>query len=127
MAEPNFDTEFLVDVLGEMLRRIDGTMLTARATEREHQRSKTTLQIPLHVGIGEFVNAVEEGRDFAVIFEEANHGFVESGELFVGLVTPRIMRRAAVEDIAAAVAALVLGNAFFIGKTEDPNHEFSVV
>ena len=118
MAEPNFDAEFLVDVLGEMLRRIDGTVLTARAAKREHQRGKTALQIAFDVGVGEFVNAFEEGCDFAVVFEKANHGFVESSELFVGFVTAWVVGRTTVENVAAAVAAFVIGNAFFVGKTE---------
>ena len=118
VTEPNFDTEFLVDVLGEMLRRIDGTMLTARAAKREHQRGKTTLQIAFDVGVGEFVNAFEKGRDFAVVFEEANHGFVESSELFVGFVTAWVVGRATVENVTTTVAAFVFGNAFFVGKTE---------
>ena len=118
MAEPNFYAEFLVDVFGKMLRRIDGTMLTARAAKREHQRGKTTLQIAFDVGVGEFVNAFEEGCDFAIVFEEANHGFVESSELFVGFVTAWVVGRATIENVAATVAAFIVGNACFVGKTE---------
>ena len=52
MANMHFYAKLLVDMLRKMLGRIYTAMLTARATETEHQRGKTSLDITVHVMIG---------------------------------------------------------------------------
>jgi hypothetical protein len=37
MTDAHLDTELLVDMLGQMLGRIDTAVLTSRTTETEHQ------------------------------------------------------------------------------------------
>ena len=43
---------FLSDAVGKMLSGIDGAMLSACATEREHQGSEASLEITLNMEIG---------------------------------------------------------------------------
>ena len=45
MAHAHLDAELLVDVLCQVLRTIDGTMLTARAAEGEHERREAALDV----------------------------------------------------------------------------------
>jgi len=37
MADAHLDTELLINMLGQMLGRIDAAMLTARTAETEHE------------------------------------------------------------------------------------------
>ena len=98
-------------------------MLPARAAEREHEVGEAALQIAAHVGIGEAIHAVEKYENFPIVFKELNHRLVAAREFFVRLVSPGVVRAAAVEHVAAAVAAFVLRNAFFITETEHAHHE----
>ena len=56
VADAHLDAELIMDVLSEMLGRVDRTVLTTRTAEREHQRGESTLDIPAHMGIGTFIN-----------------------------------------------------------------------
>lgn len=47
MAEPHFDAVFQVEMLGQVLRRIDGAILSACATECEHHRRETARYLVL--------------------------------------------------------------------------------
>ena len=62
MADADFDAIFLVEVLGQMLGGIDRAMLSAGASEGEHQVGESALQITLYVGIGQPIDTVEEGE-----------------------------------------------------------------
>ena len=123
------NAELLMDMFGQMLGAIDGTVLTAGAAEAEHEGGEAALQVAGYVGIGELVDAVEEGDDFAVVLVESDDGLVESCQFLVGLVAPGVVGAAAVEHVAAAVAALVFGYAFAIAEAEHLDHQraFSVV
>ena len=92
MADAHLDAELLVDMLGQVLGRVDGAVLTAGTAEGEHQRGEATLHITPHMGIGEFIDGVEEGEDLAVVLEESDDGLVEARELLIGLVTAGVVR-----------------------------------
>ena len=79
-----------------MLGTVHGTMLSARATEREHKVGETTLHIAFHVMFGEFVDWAKKFQDFAVVFQEANNRLVESRNLLIRFVTTRVVRAATV-------------------------------
>ena len=55
---------------------------------------------------------VEESEYFAVVFEEAYHIGVEACKGFVTLVFAGVVDSPAIENISAAVAGYVVGNAF---------------
>jgi hypothetical protein len=112
------NAELLMDMFGQMLGAIDGTVLTAGAAEAEHEGGEAALQVAGYVGIGELVDAVEEGDDFAVVLEESDDGLVESCQFLVGLVAPGVVGAATVEHISAAITTLILRNAFLIAETE---------
>ena len=69
--------------------------------------------------VGQPVNTFQEGQYLSIVFQKADDRFVKSSQLLVLLVTPWVMRRTAVKDVASTVAAFVLGNAFLIGEGED--------
>ena len=123
MADTHLYAELLVDMLGQMLGTVDGTVLTACATEREHQRREATLDIPLDMGVGQTIDAVEEGQDLAIVLEEADDRLVETSELLIGLVTTRVMGAAAIEHITTTIATLVLRNALAVAETINLDHQ----
>lgn len=123
VTDAYLDAKLLMDVLGQMLGGVDAAVLTAGAAEGEHQTGEATLDIATHMGIGELIDGVEEGEDLAVVLKEADDGFVESRQLLVRLITTGVVGGATVEHIAAAVAALVVGNALAIGEAEDLDHQ----
>ena len=92
VSQVNADSVFLVQMFCQMLGAIDRTMLTAGATEREHQVCEPTLQITLHMGICQTIDRVEERQDFPIIFQELDDGSIQARKLLIGLITSGIMR-----------------------------------
>ena len=52
VADAHFDAKLAVKVLRQMLGAVNTAVLSARATEGEHERGEAALDIALHVGIG---------------------------------------------------------------------------
>ena len=98
-------------------------MLTTRTAKREHQRREATLYISTHVSISQLIHGIEEGQNFSVVLQETDDGLVESCQLLIGLITAWVMRRTTIEDVATAIAGLVLRNTFSIRETEDTHHQ----
>ena len=116
MDYPHLHSEFLMDMLGEMLCGINTAMLTTGATKAEHQRSESSLDIATHMGIGQFIHRVEEGEYLSVVLKESDYRFVETGEFLVWLISPGVVRTSAVEYISATIARGVVGYALAIGE-----------
>ena len=104
VTDAHLNAELLVDMLGQMLRAIYRTVLTARTAKREHQRRKATLDIAAHVGVGQFIDAVQERQYLSVVLQESDDRLVQSRQLLIRLITARIVRRTAVEHVTATVA-----------------------
>ena len=69
MDYPHLHSEFLMDMLAEMLCGINTAMLTAGATKAEHQRGESSLDVATHMSICQFIHRVEEGEYLSVILE----------------------------------------------------------
>ena len=104
MAEVNFYAELLVDMFCHMLGTIDGTMTTACAAEGYLQMSEASLDISSDMEINEFIDAVEEGEDFTILFKEVYDGLVKSCKGLIFVVTTRVVGASAVEYITATIA-----------------------
>ena len=126
MADAHLDAELLVDMLRQMRGGIDGAMLTTRTAEGEHQRGKATLDVAAHMGIGEFIDRIEEGEDLTVILQESDYWLIKTCQFLVRLIAPWVVSRAAVEHIATTVAALILRDALAVRETEDSHHQRSL-
>lgn len=123
MLQLDFYAELLVEVLGKMLGRVDGAVLASRAAEAEHEVGEATFDVSGAMSVGQTIDAIEEGKDFAVVLKEFDDGSVKACEFLVRLVAPGIVRRAAVKDVASAIAACVGRDAFLVAKAEDAHHE----
>ena len=104
MADTYLYAKLLMDMLCKMLGGIDTAMLTAGTAEREHQRRKATLDITPYMRIGQFVDTIQERKDFTVIFQETDHGLIQSRQLLIRLITAGVMRAAAIEHIPSPIA-----------------------
>ena len=67
MDYPHLHSEFLMDMLAEMLCGINTAMLTTGATKAEHQRGESSLDVATHMSIGQFIHRVEEGLLISVL------------------------------------------------------------
>ena len=123
MADVHLYSELLVQMFGKMLCRIHAAVLSARASEREHQVCETALHVAAHMSVGKFIDTFEERYYLAVVLKEAYDGLIESGEFLVGFVASGIVCGAAVEHIASSIARVVGGNAFAIAETEHTDDE----
>ena len=123
MADAYLYAELLVNVFSQVLRTIDGTVLTARTAKAEHQTGEAALDITAHVGISQFIDAVEECQYLTIVFQESDDRFVKSRQLLIRFVTAWVMRGTTVEDIAATIARLILWNTLGLGEAEDAHHQ----
>ena len=98
-------------------------MLTARTTETYGQVSETAFHIPFYGCVYQGIYVFEEDSDFSVLFEEADNGFVESGERLVTFVFTGVVHRTAVKYEAAAVAGRIFGNTFLVSKAGDLDYQ----
>ena len=79
----------LVEVVCQVFCRIDRAVLSASAPKGEHQIRKPTLQVALHMRVGQCIYAFEECQDFSILFQEVDDGLVQSCEPLVRLVPAR--------------------------------------
>lgn len=101
-------------MLGQMLRTVNRTMLSAGASKAEHQRREAAFYIPLDVFVGQSVHALQEFQYLAIVLEEAYHWLVQSRQLLVRLITAWVVCASTVKNISSTVACRVLGNTFLI-------------
>ena len=123
MVNAHLNAKLLVDVLGQMLGAVHAAMLSACTSKTEHQTGKTTLYVASHMGVGQFIDAVQESQYLAIVFQKSDNGLVQSRQFLVWLVAARIVRRATVEHIATAIARLVFRNTFSKREAEHPDHQ----
>ena len=70
---------------------------------------------------------LQEYGYLAVVFQEADNGFVQSREGFVTLVLAGVVHSAAVKDETSSVARGIFGDTFFVGKAGDFHHEATLL
>ena len=73
--------------------------------------------------VGQLIDWSEEIEDLAVVLQESDHRLVQSRQFLVRLIASRVVRASAVEDIASAVARLVLGDAVAVGEAIYTDHQ----
>ena len=110
-------------MLGQMLRAVNTAVLPSSASKGEHETGKSALDIATDMGIGQLIDAVQKGKNLAIVFQEADNGLVQTGKLLVSIVTTRVVSTATVEDIASSVSAFILWNALAVGEAEHSDHE----
>ena len=123
MHQFDFHTKFLIQVLCQMLGRINRTMLSAGATEADGQIAESAFHITLHGGIHQSIDMIEETEYFSIFFQESDYRFIQSGERFVTFIFSGNVYGTADENIPATVACGVVELSFFVGKTHNLHSE----
>ena len=91
VADVHLYTIFIINIFCQVLGAIYRPVLAAGASEREHERRESALNVASHVGVGQPIDAVEEGEYFAVVLQEADDGLVESREFLVGFISSGVV------------------------------------
>ena len=117
------DTVFLMQMFGHMLCRIDRTMLSACASEADHQMRKATFQITFYRSIHQCLHMLQESRNFTVLFQKTDNRFIPSRQCLVCIIAAGIMDSPSIEYKTAAVIRLVLRNSFAIRETHHRNRQ----
>src|SRR5690349_23042246 len=123
VADNDFHAASAAQMFGELFGEIDGPMLAARATETHHQILEATLLVILDRRINERKHAGQELVNALLLVEVINDRRVAAGERFEALFPARVRKPAAIEDEAAAVAGLILGQVVVKRKTENAGDE----
>ena len=110
-------------MVGEVFGAIDGAVLAAGAAEGNLEVGEAAFEEALDVMIYQSVNGLQETEYLAVGFEEVDDGLVEAGEGFVLVILTGVVCRAAIEDVAASVATIIVRYTFFEGKRVYRNDE----
>lgn len=74
MTYPYFYAELRMQMLGQMLGGIDAAVTAARTSESKHQVGKTAPEVTRHMGIRQFVDAVQERQNLSVLFQKRMTG-----------------------------------------------------
>ena len=103
-------------------------MLSARTSERNHQIRKSTVYVSFDGCIHQRVYMAEESSDFTIVFQKTDNRFVQTREMIESFVLTGVIDGPAIEDKASAVAARIVRDSFFVGKTHDLyfEHAFAV-
>ena len=110
---------FIVQMAGSGFGAIDAAMLSARAAKANLQMREVALQITLYVRIHEFIHAIEEREDLAILLQEIDDRLIQPRLLLILLVATGVIRAAAVKHITATIAAGILRNATLETETID--------
>ena len=127
MIDAHFHAKFAIKMLCQMLRGIHTSVLSARAAEGEHDISKTTLQVAAHMRISEAIHTLKKCDNLSVVFQETNHGLIQSRKILIRLIAAGVMCAAAIKHITAPIAARILGNAFVKREAEYSHYKFAPV
>ncbi len=86
MYQVHLYAELLVQMFRQVLCRVHGAVLSAGAAEADRQIGEAAFHVALHGSVDKGVGMLQEYGYLAVVFQEADNGFVQSREGFVTLV-----------------------------------------
>src|SRR6185437_8109042 len=98
-------------------------MLPTGTAKAHLEAREPAADIIFHRDVYDIISAVEEFRHPRLLFQIVFHGFVATRRGLEFGDPPRVEDPAAVEDKTAAVAALVVGQPFFVRKAVDVNDQ----
>ena len=116
MTEVDFHSKLLVDMFSNVLGTIDGTMATTCAAKGDLHIGETTLLETSDMEIDEAIDAIEEGENLTIRFEEVDNGLVKTCEWLIFVVASRVMGASTIEHITTTIAAFVFGDSLFEGE-----------
>ena len=119
MLHDHFDAGASPQALRDLLREIDGAMLAAGASERNHQMLEAALLVGADAAIHERHHTGEKLMHALLLLEIFDDRRVFAGERFEAIFSARIRKAASIEDKSAAIAAVVFGQAAMEREAEN--------
>ena len=113
----------IVQTFRQMFGTIDRTMLPTGTTESHLQVTKFPFYEPLYMMVHQRINGVQERKYLSILLQKIYHRLIKTCELLVSIVLTGIVRRAAVEDVSAAVSRLIDRKTFLEGERIDGDGE----
>ena len=89
----HFHPEFTVQMLCQMLRRINRTVLSSRTAEANGQVTESPLHISLYRSIHQRIDRFEKTENFSILFKESDYRFVQSRERLVAVSSRNTQQR----------------------------------
>ena len=106
----------LAEMLRQMLGRIDRTVLSACATEADHEMAEATSQITLDSLVNQGIDVRKEYGHLVRSVEEVYDGSIATREGFVRLIASRVVNGSAIKDKATPISTEVVGDAATVGE-----------
>ncbi len=97
------------NVARHSLRTVNRPMLTSGAPEGYLQIGETALAVTLDRCVDQRVAMFEKAENLAVVLQKISDRHISAIEVLVGLIAPRVMNCAAVENETAAITRLIFG------------------
>ena len=118
---------FISKVPGQRIGGVYAPMLAAGAAKADTEAGKPSFDIIFHGDIDDVINAVEEFRHPGLLFEEVLDRLVPAGLGPELLYPARVEDAPAIKDKTAAVAALIGGYSFPVGKASDMDDQWRIL
>ena len=116
MAEVDFHSKLLMDVFCYVLGTIDRTMATTCTAKGDLHIGETTLLETGNMEIDEAIDAIKEGENLAIRFEEVDNGLVKTCEWLIFVIASWIVGAPTIEHVTATIATFVFGDSLFEGE-----------
>ena len=110
-------------MFGQLLSQIHGAMLTAGASEGDHQILEAPLLIVSDRGVDERCGIGEKLADALLVMEKLDDGCILARGRMEARFASGIGEAAGVEDKSAAMSGWVIGNAAMKRKTQDSHRQ----
>jgi len=99
-------------MLSDPLRGVDRPVLSAGTPEGDHQVSKSSVDVALHVPVNEWVDIVEERGYLAILLQEFDDRFVQPVHVVVPFKFAGVVNGATVEHVSPPLPEVSLGIPF---------------
>jgi hypothetical protein len=118
---------FLGEMTGQMLGAIYRAMLAACTSETYHQAREASAGIGPDMRIHYTIDMVKETYYLSVIFQKPYDRFIPACQFLIRFISARIMDRAAVKDIAAAIAGRITRYSFLERKAAHLDSQTAII
>ena len=112
----DLDIECVLEMGSNLVRNINGTMLTTGATQRYHEVRKVLFLVAGHCRVDNGIGLFEKTVHFRFSTEIVYYFCIIPGQVLVLDIPARVGQKPAIEDKASSMATLINGNTLLEGK-----------
>ena len=116
MIKNHLNIKLLRNVLRQVLRAIDRSVLPSRATEGEHKICKLALYVALHVSIRKGIYIIQKLKHSAICLKKIHNLLIRANKVLVVVIFAWVLNCPAIKYIASSISRCVLRDALLVGK-----------